>query len=64
MSRPEPLTRSRANAAIQQGEPSNLDDVEIVPEPINTQHSRQAPQFATQASIPVNNIFSFIHASL
>ncbi|MCI49965.1 hypothetical protein A2U01_0071209, partial [Trifolium medium] len=52
MSRPGQLSRSRAIAAIQQSEPSNLDDVEIVPEPINTQHIRQAPQFATQASIP------------
>ncbi|MCI71414.1 hypothetical protein A2U01_0092677, partial [Trifolium medium] len=47
MSRPGPLTRSRAIAAVQQGEPSNLHDVEIIPEPLNTQHSRQAPQFAT-----------------
>ncbi|MCI74402.1 hypothetical protein A2U01_0095666, partial [Trifolium medium] len=58
MSRPGLLTRSRAIAAIQQGEPSNFHDVEIFPEPLNTQHSRQAPQFATQASIPANNIFS------
>ncbi|MCI79637.1 hypothetical protein A2U01_0100908, partial [Trifolium medium] len=43
MSRSGPLTRSRAIAVAQQSEPSNLDDVEIVPEPINTQHSRQAP---------------------
>ncbi|MCI40308.1 hypothetical protein A2U01_0061541, partial [Trifolium medium] len=64
MSRPGPLTRSRAFAAIQQGEPPNLHDVEIIPEPFNTQHSCQAPQFATQASIAVNNIFSSIHASL
>ncbi|MCH80821.1 hypothetical protein A2U01_0001595 [Trifolium medium] len=64
MSRPGPLTRSRAIAAIQQGEPSSLHNVEIVLEPVNTQHSRQAPQFATQTSIPVNNIFSSIHASL
>ncbi|MCI81242.1 hypothetical protein A2U01_0102515, partial [Trifolium medium] len=34
-----PFTRSRALAAIQQGEPSNFQDVEIVPEPVNTQHS-------------------------
>ncbi|MCI02054.1 hypothetical protein A2U01_0023086, partial [Trifolium medium] len=51
-------------AAIQQGEPSNLHDVEIIPEPLNTQHSSQAPQFATQAFIPASNIFSSIHASL
>ncbi|MCI98089.1 hypothetical protein A2U01_0119392, partial [Trifolium medium] len=43
MSRPGPLSRSRAIAAIQQGEPSNLHDVEIIPEPLNTQHNRQAP---------------------
>ncbi|MCH95497.1 hypothetical protein A2U01_0016476 [Trifolium medium] len=64
MSRPGPITRSRACIAIQQGEPSSLHDVEIVPEPVNTQHSHQAPQFATQAPIPTNNIFSSIHASL
>ncbi|MCI15317.1 hypothetical protein A2U01_0036455, partial [Trifolium medium] len=46
------------------GEPSNLHDVEIIPEPLNTQHNRQTPQFTTQASIPTNNIFSSIHASL
>ncbi|MCI53338.1 hypothetical protein A2U01_0074584, partial [Trifolium medium] len=36
MSRSGPLTRSRAIAAIQQGEPSNLHDVEVIPEPLNT----------------------------
>ncbi|MCI64399.1 hypothetical protein A2U01_0085657, partial [Trifolium medium] len=33
MSRSGPLTRSRVIAAIQQGEPSNLHDVEVIPEP-------------------------------
>ncbi|MCI89255.1 hypothetical protein A2U01_0110543, partial [Trifolium medium] len=36
MSRPGPLTRSRAIAVIQQGEPSNVHDVEVIPEPLNT----------------------------
>ncbi|MCH97104.1 hypothetical protein A2U01_0018097 [Trifolium medium] len=64
MSRPRPLTRNRVFAAIQHVEPSNLHSVEIVPEPVNMQHNHQVPQFATQTSVPVNNIFSSIHASL
>jgi hypothetical protein len=64
MSRPGHITRSRAITAFHHGEPSNVHDVEIILEPINTQRSRQAPQLATQASVPVNNNFSFVHASL
>ncbi|MCI26820.1 hypothetical protein A2U01_0048017, partial [Trifolium medium] len=41
MSRPGPHTRSRAIATIQHGQPSNLHDVEIIPEQLNTQHSRR-----------------------
>ncbi|WJX73849.1 hypothetical protein P8452_57582 [Trifolium repens] len=64
MTRPGYVTRSRATATVHHGEPSNLHNVEIIPEPVNTQHSHQSPQFANKASIPVNNIFSSIHTSL
>ncbi|MCI28295.1 hypothetical protein A2U01_0049495 [Trifolium medium] len=58
-----PFTCSRAITLANQAEPSNIHDVEASPEPINTQGD-QLPQFATQTSVPVNNIFSSIHASL
>ncbi|MCH95346.1 hypothetical protein A2U01_0016321 [Trifolium medium] len=58
-----PFTRSRAIALANQAEPSNIHDVEASPEPINTQ-GEPLPQFATQTSVPINNIFSSIHASL
>ncbi|MCH81098.1 hypothetical protein A2U01_0001877 [Trifolium medium] len=58
-----PFTRSRAIALANQTEPLNIHDVETSSEPINTQRE-QLPQFATQNSVPVNNIFSTIHASL
>ncbi|MCH83579.1 hypothetical protein A2U01_0004405 [Trifolium medium] len=57
MSRTGPLTRSRAIAIANHAEPSNVHDVEASPEPINTQRD-QLPQFATQTSVPVNNIFT------
>ncbi|MCH91277.1 hypothetical protein A2U01_0012203 [Trifolium medium] len=63
MSRTRPLTRSRAIAIANHAESSNVHDVEASPEPINTQRD-QLPQFATQTSVPINNIFSCIHASL
>ncbi|KAK2400440.1 hypothetical protein QL285_050142 [Trifolium repens] len=64
MTGPGPTTRSRAIATIHQGEPSNLQYVETIPKPVNKQHSHQAPQLANKTSIPVNNIFSSMHASL
>ncbi|MCI21605.1 hypothetical protein A2U01_0042774 [Trifolium medium] len=63
MSRTGPLTRIRTIAISNHAEPSNVHDVETSPEPINTQRD-QLPQFATQTSVPVNNIFSSLHASL
>ncbi|MCI94522.1 hypothetical protein A2U01_0115820, partial [Trifolium medium] len=44
MSRTRPLTCNRAIAIANHTEPSNVNDVEIPPEPINTQ--RDQPQFA------------------
>ncbi|WJX73186.1 hypothetical protein P8452_57008 [Trifolium repens] len=64
MSRLGPLTRSKAIARTERGEPSNLHDVKIFAEPINTQQSHQVPQLANQTFVPIDDIFSFIHASL
>ncbi|MCI27959.1 hypothetical protein A2U01_0049159 [Trifolium medium] len=63
MSRTGHFTCSRAIALANQVEPSNVHEEEASPEPINTQRD-QLPQFAAQSSIPVNNIFSSVHASL
>ncbi|MCI56051.1 hypothetical protein A2U01_0077302, partial [Trifolium medium] len=49
MSRIGPLTCSITIAIANHAEPSNVHDVEISPEPINTQ--RDEPQFAAQTSI-------------
>ncbi|GAU41258.1 hypothetical protein TSUD_97940 [Trifolium subterraneum] len=64
MSRPGSLTCNRVIAATQYVEPFNLHSVAIIPELVNTQHNNQVPQLATQTSVPVNNIFYSIHASL
>ncbi|MCI76006.1 hypothetical protein A2U01_0097275, partial [Trifolium medium] len=52
-----PFIRSRAIALANQTEPLSIQDVEASPEPINTQ-GEQLPQFSTQNSVPINNIFS------
>ncbi|WJX77482.1 hypothetical protein P8452_60786 [Trifolium repens] len=51
MSRSRPLTRSRVIAMVQHGESPNLHVVEIIPEPINTQHSTKLLSLLLKPSI-------------
>ncbi|MCH83951.1 hypothetical protein A2U01_0004781 [Trifolium medium] len=64
MAGPRPNTRNKSIATNITPGSSNLHNVEVVPEPVNTIYANAAPQTTMQPPRPVNVVFSSLQACL